>query len=199
MGIDWWLMVEVHRSFLIPKNTNELSKELNFSWVDRLEYDVKVDVAWIQKKASQRMDLADFRAVNNWNLALYKRELMGIRQSMSVRWVDALKGWGLFADESIAEMTCIGEYVGVVKKRDRKKDRDNSYIFEYAIDTYDTGYVIDAERRGNHTRFINHSDEPNVISRWLIIDGLPRIIFFTNRKILPSEELVVDYGPYYWD
>ncbi len=117
---------------------------------------------------------------------------------MDIRWIDELKGYGLFAQEVIPEMICVGEYVGIVKKRDRKKDNDNSYIFEYAIDTLDTGYVIDAEKQGNHTRFINHSDDPNLLSRWLLIDGLPRIIFFTKRQILPNEELTVDYGPHYW-
>jgi len=33
----------------------------------------------------------------------------------------------------------------------------------------------------------------------LLIDNLPRIIFFTNRRVEKDEELTVDYGPYYWE
>jgi hypothetical protein len=192
-------MVETARNFLIPDEVEELSKQYDFTYLDCLIYDKNVDRIWIQKKAECKLLDPQFRSFNRWNLALFKRELSGIRQKMSVRCIDELKGRGLFADNSLAEMTCVGEYVGVVKKRDKKKDKDNSYIFEYAIDTFDTGYVIDAQKQGNHTRFINHSDQPNLISRWLLIDNLPRIIFFTNRRVEKDEELTVDYGPYYWE
>jgi hypothetical protein len=192
-------MVETARDFLIPDESASLSEFYKFNYLDQLVYDESVDQIWIQKKGEKRLSDPNFRQFNRWNLALFKRELSGIRQKMSVREIDELKGAGLFANQVLPEMTCVGEYTGIVKKRDRKKDRDNSYIFEYAIDTFDTGYVIDAEKQGNHTRFINHSDDPNLISRWLLIDNLPRIIFFTNRRTEKDEELTVDYGPYYWE
>lgn len=192
-------MVEVARNFLIPDETLSLSEHYGFTFLECLIYEENVDRSWIQKKAKSRLNDPTFCSFNRWNLALFKRELAGIRQKMSVRPIDELKGAGLFANNTLFEMTCVGEYVGVVKKRDRKKDRDNSYIFEYAIDTFDTGYVIDAQKQGNHTRFINHSDTPNLLSRWLLIDNLPRIIFFTNRRVEKEEELTVDYGPYYWE
>ncbi|MFZ4673367.1 MAG: SET domain-containing protein-lysine N-methyltransferase [Chlamydiia bacterium] len=192
-------MVEIARDFLIPDEAESLSQYYVFSYLESLIYHENVDRVSIQKKGENRLKDPAFRSFNRWNLALFKRELAGIRQKMSVRPIDELKGAGLFANNTLFEMTCIGEYVGVVKKRDKKKDRDNSYIFEYAIDTLDTGYVIDAEKQGNHTRFINHSDNPNLLSRWLLIDNLPRIIFFTNRRVEKDEELTVDYGPYYWE
>lgn len=192
-------MVEAYRSFLIPLDISRLEKAIPFEKIHALEYLSEVDRAWIQKKGEKMLADPSFRAFNLWNTALFKREIDGIRQKMTVRWIDPLKGYGLFAEEKIPEMTCIGEYVGIVKKRDKKKDRDNSYIFEYAIDTFDTGYVIDAKKKGNHTRFINHSDHPNLLSRWLVIEGLPRVVFFTKQQVEKGEELVVDYGPYYWD
>jgi hypothetical protein len=192
-------MVETHRSFLIPSELSHLEETVPFEKIPSLEYSKEVDLDWIKKKGEKMLSDPSYRAFNLWNIALYRRELGGIRQKMSIRWIDPLKGYGLFAEQQIPEMTCIGEYVGVVKKRNKKQDRDNSYIFEYAIDTFDTGYVIDAEKKGNHTRFINHSDHPNLISRWLVVDGLPRVIFFTKTAINKDEELVVDYGPYYWE
>ncbi len=191
-------MVEANRIFLV---TTELQQVLDLQQVrllDHLEYSKEVDLDWIRRKSEKKLQDGEFYAFNKWNRTLFQKELRGIRQKMDIRWIDELKGYGLFAQEVIPEMICVGEYVGIVKKRDRKKDNDNSYIFEYAIDTLDTGYVIDAEKQGNHTRFINHSDDPNLLSRWLLIDGLPRIIFFTKRQILPNEELTVDYGPHYW-
>ncbi|MFZ4772546.1 MAG: SET domain-containing protein-lysine N-methyltransferase [Chlamydiia bacterium] len=192
-------MVETTRNFLVPDDLEELLKEFNVTFLDHLKYSEGVDLEWIRRKAAKKLLDPKFHAFNQWNRALFHRELGGIRQKMGIKFIDELKGYGLFAEQVIPEMTCVGEYTGIVKKRDRKTDRDNSYIFEYAIDTFDTGYVIDAESTGNHTRFINHSDEPNLLSRWLLIDNLPRIIFFTKRRIEVGEELEVDYGPYYWE
>jgi hypothetical protein len=39
----------------------------------------------------------------------------------------AKKGWGLFADELLADGTCVGEYCGEVISIDEAKQRDKQY------------------------------------------------------------------------
>lgn len=54
--------------------------------------------------------------------------------------------------------------------------------------------VIDAQRIGNESRFLNHCCEPNCkIEKWKV-NGLPRIAVFANRNIQSGEELTFDYN-----
>jgi hypothetical protein len=60
---------------------------------------------------------------------------------------------------------------------------------------------IDAEKKGNFTRFINHSQEPNIEARILKVPknryGLSpspcEVIYFVKKKINPGEQLLVCY------
>jgi SET domain-containing protein len=53
--------------------------------------------------------------------------------------------------------------------------------------------VIDATTRGNQARFVNHSCEPNCISKVLYIHGQKHIIIYAQRAIEKGEELTYDY------
>ena len=55
------------------------------------------------------------------------------------------------------------------------------------------------KKKGNFTRFLNHSFKPNVSSRGMVIDNLYHVIFFANKKIEKDEQLTYDYGPTYWN
>ena len=59
-------------------------------------------------------------------------------------------------------------------------------------------FTIDSEMQGNYTRFINHSETPNVESRSFFYDGVFHIAFRTIREIEVGEELTYDYGEIYW-
>jgi hypothetical protein len=60
---------------------------------------------------------------------------------------------------------------------------------------------LDAENSGNFTRFINHSDTPNVMAETIEIPankyGLEaspiEIVYFAKKTILPGEQLLVSY------
>jgi hypothetical protein len=60
---------------------------------------------------------------------------------------------------------------------------------------------IDAEDSGNFTRFINHSEKPNVEARLLEVPknklGLEEapieVVYFAKKKIMPGEQLLVSY------
>jgi hypothetical protein len=50
-------------------------------------------------------------------------------------------------------------------------------------------YVIDACRKGNKSRFINHSDSPNCETRTLFVNGDQRIGFYASVDIKAECEL----------
>ena len=115
-----------------------------------------------------------------------------------VKWVDPLIGYGLFAGENIPQYSFIGEYTGVIRKRKSKSDRYNDYIFGYVVAIKDTPFVIDAKEKGNYTRFINHCDEPNLFSTWMISKGVCHVILFARHAISKGTQLTYDYGPNFW-
>ena len=60
-------------------------------------------------------------------------------------------------------------------------------------------YVVEAEKMGNFTRFINHSDTPNlgfVCAYWC---GMPRLLLVSLQMIPEGVQLSVDYGKLFWE
>uniref|UniRef100_A0A914HS56 [histone H3]-lysine(4) N-trimethyltransferase n=1 Tax=Globodera rostochiensis TaxID=31243 RepID=A0A914HS56_GLORO len=108
-----------------------------------------------------------------------------------------IHGWGLFALESIAQDEMIVEYVGekirpeVANVRELAYERQgigSSYLFR--IDDYN---VIDATKKGNFARFINHSCQPNCYAKVLMVGGDKRIVIYSKRFIEKGEEITYDY------
>lgn len=190
-------MVEMAGSFLIPKERKALEARCSFIYIDELLFSPEVDRAWIGKKIQKHIEKN--APIESWHQALFQKaiEKQNVPQ-LSVR-PSPLQGYGLFAEETLFPLSFVGEYVGLVKERDTAKDRDNDYVFAYAIGAIDLGYVIDAEKLGNHTRFVNHSSFPNLLSRSIVVGKSARVFYFANRKIEKGEELLLNYGPDYWE
>jgi uncharacterized protein len=94
--------------------------------------------------------------------------------------------WGVYADQDIPAGHKVIEYIG--EKIDRAEfDRreETTYLFELNDDCF-----VDGRVGGSGAEFINHSCEPNLISR--ILRG--HILYFSLRRIEKGEELTVDYN-----
>ena len=64
---------------------------------------------------------------------------------------------------------------------------------DFYIMELDQGFFVDGKRRGNDSRFINHSCEPNCeLQRW-VVKGRMRIGIFALRDIAADEPLSYDY------
>jgi histone-lysine N-methyltransferase EZH2 len=62
--------------------------------------------------------------------------------------------------------------------------RNQTYLFDLSTD-----YAVDALRKGNKTRFINHSPTPNIAPRLLTVNGDFRIGFFAKTNIGAQSEV----------
>ena len=104
-----------------------------------------------------------------------------------------IHGRGVFALTDIPKGTRLMEYVG---ERISHKEADRRYAVEHEhsphtmLFSVDDKTVIDATRRGNSARFINHSCAPNCEA--IAEEG--RIFIETTRKIPAGGELTYDYN-----
>ena len=55
------------------------------------------------------------------------------------------------------------------------------------------GALIDATRKGNDARFINHSCEPNCQAEYWTVEGRECVAIFTVHTIKAGEEITYDY------
>jgi SET domain-containing protein len=113
-------------------------------------------------------------------------------QRFSVR-RSAIQGRGVFALQPIRKGTRLIEYVGErisqreADRRHTSKDGWSPHTMLFAVDEKT---VIDATRRGNSARWINHSCSPNCEA----VDDEERIYIEAIRDIRPGEELTYDYN-----
>lgn len=107
------------------------------------------------------------------------------------------KGFGIRADADIPPETFIIEYVGEVLNNKQFEKRANKYSKDknrhYYFMALRSNAVIDATVKGNISRFINHSCDPNAITQKWTINGELRVGFFSVRFIKKGEEITFDY------
>lgn len=99
----------------------------------------------------------------------------------------AHRGFGAVATEDLTEDSLVIEYVGELIDTNQFNKRMNSKLNNKEKDFYfltvEGDLYVDAEPAGNLSRFINHSCEPNCLTRKIQVDGNTRIGIFTNQKI----------------
>ncbi|KAN0034617.1 hypothetical protein ACTFIV_001147 [Dictyostelium citrinum] len=106
------------------------------------------------------------------------------------------KGWGLIANEDIEEKQFIMEYCGeVISKQTclrRMKEAENEKFFYFL--TLDAKECLDASKRGNLARFMNHSCDPNCETQKWTVGGEVKIGIFAIKPIPKGTELTFDYN-----
>jgi SET domain-containing protein len=104
-----------------------------------------------------------------------------------------IHGRGVFALRRIPKDTRIIEYKGNLiteKEADRRYSRIHENSPHTMLFSLDGGLVIDATRRGNSARWINHSCAPNCE----IEEEGHRIFIEARRDIRLGDELTYDYN-----
>ncbi|XP_058457916.1 probable histone-lysine N-methyltransferase CG1716 [Malaya genurostris] len=107
------------------------------------------------------------------------------------------KGFGIQASIGILPGEFIMEYVGEVLNSEQFDVRAEQYSEEknkhYYFMALRSDAIIDATTKGNISRFINHSCDPNAETQKWTVNGELRIGFFSTKYIMPGEEITFDY------
>lgn len=107
-----------------------------------------------------------------------------------------IQGIGLFATEHLPEKTIIRRFTGLDLRFDYDEmlefsEAKRNLILRYGMYDKDHAlYLMDVD----NGRFINHSDNPNLIS----LNEQTRFDLMTSRDISASEELTADYRTFDW-
>ena len=100
------------------------------------------------------------------------------------------KGWGVKTLETIPKGAFVSEYVGEVVTEDNAKARQvkygNTYFYLLNFDNFESPKEIDATVKGNASRFVNHSCNPNCEVYNVYVNcldpSLPRIAYFAKNR-----------------
>lgn len=104
------------------------------------------------------------------------------------------KGYGLVASTFIPANQFIIEYVGEVlnKYQFEKRSKDYSgYMTHDYFMALENDFVIDSTKKGNISRFINHSCDPNAEAVKWKVNGEVKVGIFS---IMHEEEITYDYN-----
>lgn len=106
----------------------------------------------------------------------------------------SIDGKGCFSTEPIPSHKKIGELEGEIisVKEARKRVKAQQRV---AMVEFGDGRALDASKRSNQLRYVNHSCKPNSYMRCCY----GRVEFYSLRKIRKGEELTCDYGETHHD
>lgn len=120
-----------------------------------------------------------------------------------VKYMDEIKGFGLFTSVPIRKGDVLGEYTGVLTNTSWTTD----YVWNYPSQITDpaTGKVldlgIDAKLQGNWFRFVNDGEEEalNCEVAYVPYNKRWRVVYVASQSIAPDHEILISYGSSYWN
>lgn len=140
-------------------------------------------------------------SINSHNVGSYSKltrfKLMKASEKVRLKVLRSkIQGRGLFVMEDAMEGEFLIEYVGemithrVADEREKRYQARGIGCYMFSLSKE---FVIDATMQGNHSRFINHSCEPNCDTQIEVIEGTPRIVITAKHALRQGEELTYDY------
>ena len=178
----------------------EYNAATGLTYLSELEFQDEKILRRIQMQCSKALENGSIGMESRWLGALHAKELESHSVAdVSIRWIDETIGYGLFAEKEIRAWEYIGEYTGVVRKRNLIFKNFNDYCFAYPASLFSfRKHMIDAEDKGNELCYANHSDSPNSESMGVLFDNMYHIILRAIKDIPASAQITYNYWGYFW-
>lgn len=172
---------------------------LGVTYLDHLEYA-------IDKNAIPVITRADLSAAEIKNLDDYIDCIQRKEEALwYMQYINDTIGYGIFADADIKDGQFIGEYTGIVLNSNMLVSIPYfSMKYVWNINTperypdFTNILYVDGRKKGNFTRSINHSFDPNVKALCIFEDKEWHLIYIACKAIAKDQQLLVDYGQGYW-
>ncbi len=178
----------------------DFEKRLRVRYLSSLDYvDMHVERR-LQKRYERSLSKGWITSRQKWMGHYYASGLAGkIPLDLTIAWIGPKVGYGVFTNRALPAKSYIGEYTGILRRRLFFCRRENLYCFDYTIgEGRSSSHVIDAEKAGNHTRFINHSFNPNVGLVSVDYERKVHVLLYAQKQIPAGAQLCYDYGDEYW-
>jgi len=153
------------KNFVTVQERRDLFKQLGLDYLERVAFDYapaqKLDARLTKEYLDDAENCDDFTSY-------YQNDIEdGVLVPMSVRWLGADVGYGVFAEEDLLEGDLIGIYTGSVQDRDLVDCKD--YAWFYPAMTQEGGVLsLDARQKGNELRFVNDNLNPNCTLTFIV-------------------------------
>uniref|UniRef100_A0A3P8TAJ8 SET domain-containing protein n=1 Tax=Amphiprion percula TaxID=161767 RepID=A0A3P8TAJ8_AMPPE len=116
------------------------------------------------------------------------------------RFIDSLKGKGVFSHKTIEPSSFVVEYRGKIichknkRPENRRGDTVNGFLYEFSWKG--TQWCVDASKEdGSLGRLVNDDHtSPNCEVRKVLCEGKPHLCLFAVEEISPGEEITYSYG-----
>ena len=170
-------------------------------WLDQLVFHSYFLESRARRRIARHHRYGMFDMQQKW-LGIYFARLVHkpLYPALVITYINSTVGYGVRSERSLKKGEWVGEYTGIVRAREKKRDSQNFYCFEYDTGEYERAkWLIDAEKAGNYTRYINHSQTaPNLEPMQIYLEGLTHLILVAKTDIPAGTELLYDYGELYW-
>lgn len=184
----------------------DLFNKLRLQWLDTYSFEDPALQFQIQKEFKSALDSKERALALKWNGAYYRRSILNNESpQLFAKWLGDRIGFGLFTEHALKSGSFIGTYLGKVRRKSPlKTDHINAYSFAFPLQPsgwlggWGWGWTIDALQQGNHTRFLNHSEDANCEAVGAICHNQIYIIIRAKRAIEPGEQILYNYGNAYW-
>lgn len=134
----------------------------------------------------------------NENRNKYRRmKAVPMQERLEVR-RSHIHGWGLFLKRDVRKDEFIVEYVGQIVRQvvgdKREKYYDKAGYGSCYLFRLDNDRIVDATRRGNVGRFINHCCKPNAYARVVNVEAhVKKIVIIALFDLRAGDEVMYDY------
>jgi hypothetical protein len=175
----------------------QFEEKFKASYLPTLAFETEAVLKRVKKECAKLVKINPFGVQAKWQGIELNRELTENRvKGVVIKWVDEAIGYGAFASRSFERGAFIGEYTGILHPYRFFYSSLNPYCFRYpTFNFFFNTFYVDAEKMGNETRFMNHSETPSCEPWAAYHNNLLHIIIKAKREIKEGEELTFCYYP----